>query len=295
MRVIKHIALFCLLLLAALPGHAQYKNVEKALDYYRTKKLDSARVFIDSATVNQQTSKDYETWMLRGYIYKDLYKTKETHNTSSPYRETAVQALKMALALDTIKGNPKKANILQSLKYQASTYHNDIAKTLDTLNYLQSIKNAGKYKELTKFLDPGFNEKNYDYEIYLIIGSMFEKEYEKNDSKNALDLAKVYLFKAYEIKDSTLSVNKNIGFLYYNQAVSIIKKMDYDIPLDQLPVYQDQSIKLAQQALSYCLKGHKIDPKDKALLEALAGIYYLLNDNEKHNYYKKLLEELNKQ
>ena len=295
MRAIKHITLFCLLLLAAMPSFAQYKNLEKALDYYRAKKLDSARVFIDSAATNPQTSRDYKTWMIRGYVYKDLYKTKETYNTSSPSREIAVQSLKMAITLDTANQNEQKAGVLQSIKYQASTYHNDIAKTLDTTNYEQSLKNANKYKELTKYLDPTFDEKAYDYEIYLILGSMFEKEYEKTDSKNLLDLAKVYLFKAHEIKANTLSINKNIGLLYYNQAVSIIKKMDYDIPLDQLPIYQEQSIKLGQQALSYCLKAHDIEPKDRAVVEALAGIYYLLNDNDKHNEFKKKLEELNKQ
>jgi hypothetical protein len=66
--------------------------------------------------------------------------------------------------------------------------------------------------------------------------------------------------------------------------------MDYDIPLDQLPVYQDQSIKLARQAEPYCLKAHELDPNDKAVIEALAGIYYLLNETEKHNEYKKKLE-----
>jgi hypothetical protein len=293
MRAKKHI-LFCLLLLAALPGLAQYRNIQKALDLYKERKLDSARIYIDSAIVNPTTSKEYDTWMVRGFIYKDLYKAKEAQNPSSPLRETAVSSLRMALLLDSANKNPQKEGVLKSLKYQASTYHNDIAKTLDTVNYPTSLKNAGKYKELNKYLDPSFNDKSYDYDIYLILGSMFEKEYERSDSKNLLDLAKVYLFKAYEINNNSFSVNKNIGFLYYNQAVSIIKKMDYDIPLDQLPVYQDQSVKLGQQSLSYCLKAHEIDPKDKAVVEALAGIYYLLNDNEKHNEYKKKLEELNK-
>ena len=294
MRAIKHITLFCLLLLAVLPGHAQYKKFEKAIEYFQAKKLDSAKVLIDSIVVNPETNSEYKAWMVRGFVYKELYKQKETHNYSSPLRETAIESYNKALVLmDT--GSKEKTSIYQSIRYIAASYHNDIAKTLDTVNYEQSLKNAKKYKELTKFLDPTFDEKNYDYEIFLILGSMFEKEYEKSDSKNALDLAKVYLFKAYEIKNGTFSVNKNIGFLYYNQAVSIIKKMDYDIPLDQLPVYQDQSIKLGQQALSYCLKAHEIEPKDSAVVEALAGIYYLLNDNEKHNEYKKKLEELNRQ
>lgn len=294
MRAIKHIALFCLLLVAALPAHAQFAKFDKAYEYFQAKKLDSARALIDSVVMHPQTNGEYRSWMLRGFIYKELYKQKETHDHSSPLRETAVESYNKSLILMDSSAK-EKSSVLQSLKWIGASYHNDIAKTLDTLNYEQSLRNAKKYKDIAKFLDPKFDEKGYDYEIFLIVGSMFEKEYERNDSKSLLDLAKVYLFKAYEIRSNTFSVNKNIGFLYYNQAVSIIKKMDYDIPLDQLPVYQDQSVKLGQQALSYCLKAHEIEPKDKAVVEALAGIYYLLNDNEKHNEYKKKLEELNKQ
>lgn len=293
MRAIKHIALFCLLLLAVSPGFAQYRNTDKALDYYKEKKLDSARIFIDSAVIHPQTKNSYETWMIHAFIYKDLYKVKESNNVESPLREIAVQSMKKALALDSANKNPQKEGILKSIKYQASMYHNDVIKTIDTLRYQKSLMNADKYVELMKYLDPGFHDKSYYYEVYLSIGSMFENAYEKGESKNSFDFAKVYLFKAYEINKNAFSVNKNIGFLYYNQAVNIIKRMDYDIPLDQLPIYQDQSVKLALQALSYCLKAHEIEPKDRAVLEALAGIYYLLNENEKHNEFKKKIQDLN--
>jgi hypothetical protein len=142
-----------------------------------------------------------------------------------------------------------------------------------------------------KLIDLAFNEKKYNYEVYSTIGSMFEKWYEKTSSKNILDMAKTYLLKAFEIIDSTAFINKNLGVLYYNQAVDIIKKMDYDVPLDQLPVYQDKSIKLGQQALPYLLKAHQIDAKDCSVIEGLMGIYYLLNDTEKYNEYKRKFEE----
>lgn len=291
MRAVKHI-LFAMLLLAALTGFAQLKNLNKANNLFLEKKIDSARVFIDSAAVNPETSNEYFTWLLRGFIYKELYKTKESQNPASPLRDQSVEYLKKADALltDTAARAKYQESVRKSLKYIAAQYHNDIAKTLDTLHYEQSLKNAEKYKDISKYLDPNFDDKAYEYDIDLIIGTMFEKVYEQNDSKTSLDLAKVYLFKAHELKPGTFSVNKNIGFLYYNQAVTIIKKMDYDIPLDQLPVYQDQSIKLARQAEPYCLKAHELDPNDKAVIEALAGIYYLLNETEKHNEYKKKLE-----
>jgi len=295
MRAFKHISFVFLMLLAAGKGFAQYSNLEKAMDLYREKKLDSARIFIDSAAVHPQTEDDYQIWMVRGFIYKDLYKAKEGSNPASILRELAVEYFHKALDLDTGNVNPQKEGILKSFKYLASTYHNDINKTLDTVSYEISLSNAGKFVSITKFLDPTFNEKNYNFEVNLTLGSMFEKEYERGNSKASLDRAKVYLFKAHDLDSSSFLVNKNLGLLYYNQAVEIINKMDVDVPLDELPIYQDRSVKLGRQALSYCLKAHASKPDDKVVVEALAGIYYLLNETEKHNEFKKKLEELNKQ
>jgi hypothetical protein len=301
MRGYKNIVLLCLLLLAAVPGFAQMSKLSRVndiyIDYQKTKdakRLDSAKILIDQVVSDPETSKDFIAWTLRGYIYKDLYRTTESQNPASPLRDESVILLKKALALDTANKNTNKEAVIKGLKWIAASYHNDINKTLDTIRYQQSLTNAEKHKQLMKYLDPAFNEKEYDFKVYSTIGSMFQKAYEHSTTKNNLDLAKVYLFKAYDLNNNSESINKNIGVLYYNQAVDIIKKMDYDIPLDELPVYQDKSVKLAQQGLPYFLKAYKLNTTDKATVEALAGIYYLLNDNEKHNEYKKILEELNK-
>jgi len=295
MRALKHISLLFLLLLAGVNGFAQVDNLEKAVELYRDKKLDSARICIDSAAVHPLTRNNYDVWMVRGFIYKELYKTREADKPTSALRDIAVESYKKSLQFDSAAKNPQRDNILNGIKYLAATYHNDINKTLDTINYQVSLNNAASFVALTKFRDPTFNEKTYNYEVYLTVGSMFEKEYERSNSKLTLDLAKVYLFKAHDLDSSSFLVNKNLGLLYYNQAVEIINKMDVDISLEELPVYQDRSVKLGRQALSYCLKAHALKPDDKVVVEALAGIYYLLNETDKHNEFKKKLEALNKQ
>lgn len=295
MKAFKHICLTFLLLLVAGKGFAQVDKFDKALEYYQSKKLDSARICIDSAALHPQTKYMFETWMVRGFIYKDLYRAKEVENVASPLRDVSIESLKRALQLDSLGRNPQKETVIKGYKYVAASYHNDINKTLDTLRYQQSITNAAKYCAATKFIDPSFNERVYNYEVNLTVGSMFEKEYEVSHSKFTLDMSKVYLFKAYDIDSSSFLVNKNLGLLYYNQAVEIINKMDVDVSLEELPIYQDRSVKLGKQALSYCLKAYSIKPTDKVVVEALTGIYYLLNETDKHNEFKKKLEELNKQ
>ena len=284
-----------LLIGAAQTAFAQTTKVNKAIELYAAKKLDSAKVLIDEAVQNPESAKDYNGWMMRGVIYKDLYKATQTNNVASPYRDSATVSFIQSLQLDAENKNPQKELVVKSLNYLASLYHNDINKTLDTVNYQQSLYNAEKHKAIKKIIDPAFNEQKYNYEVYSTVGSMFEKGFEQSMSKTLLDLAKTYLMKAYDINSNTDFINKNIGVLYYNQAVDIIKKMDYDVPLDKLPMYQDQSVAMGKQALPYLIKANEINPTDKAVVEGLAGIYYLLNDSEKYNEYKKKFEEMNKQ
>jgi hypothetical protein len=68
--------------------------------------------------------------------------------------------------------------------------------------------------------------------------------------------------------------------------------MDVDVSLEELPVYQDRSVKLGRQALPYLLKAHGIKPDDAVVIEALMGVYYLLNEMDQYNSYKKKSEEL---
>ena len=296
MRGLKNIGLICVLLIMATQTTiAQANKVNKAVELYTAKKYDSALVVINEATQNPESVKDYNAWMMRGVIYKDLYKTSQINNVVSPYRDSATVSLIQSLQLDTANKNAQKDFVLKTLTYLANLYHNDIVKTLDTVNYQESLINFDKHKAIKKIIDPAFNEQKYNYDVYSSVGSMFEKGFEKTMSKNLLDYANYYLLKAYEINSNTDFINKNIGVLYYNQAVDIIKKMDYDVPLEQLPVYQDQSVKMGQQALPYLIKANQINPSDKSVVEGLAGIYYLLNDSEKYNEYKKKFEEMNKQ
>lgn len=294
MKGLKNISLYVLLILAASSAIAQTDKLAKVYELYTAKKLDSAKVLINEIIKTPESAKDYQAWMMRGFIYKDIYKTNETKDPASQARDSAAVSLIESLQLDTKGENAQKQNVVQSLKYIASMYHNDINKSLDTVSYKQALSNADKHKAIMKIIDPAFNENKYSYEVYSTMGSMFEKWYEQKASKNLLDLAKTYLMKAYELNNNTDFINKNLGVLYYNQAVDIIKKMDYDVPLDQLPVYQDQSIKLGQQALPYLKKANQINPSDKSVIEGLAGIYYLLNDTENYNEYKKKFEEMNR-
>ncbi len=293
MKRFAHIRILILLLIAGVSAMGQMSSYENAVRFQRDKNTDSARIFIDSAALNTETKNLSEVWFLRGYVYKDLSKQKESANPASPFREIAADSYIRAWKLDSLGNSQQHSNLVQSIKYLASQFHNDITKTIDTVNHLQSLKNADRYVQLMKLIEPGFSEKDNYSRIFLSMGSSFEEAYLQKNAKGYFDLAKVYLFKAYDLNPNSFSANKNIGLLYYNNAVRVIEEMDATgTSLERLDVLQNTSISLAKQALPYLLKSFELDPFDKESVEGITGCYYLLNEIEQYNVYKKKLDEL---
>lgn len=283
---------------------AQVAKVELALIQLKEGKLDSAKMNIDAATLADETKTEVQTWMVRGFIYKELYKAREITNYNSPYREEAAKSLLKAHELDVNHLQTKPIN--DQLKFIAAKYNNDASKTLDTLRYQQSITNFEKYIQLQKIIDPNFNPKPKELEFYLALFHPFEEafkakknEYEYIDAANTVKrkfaqhfyLAETYLQKALSVDSLSKSANKNYGLLYYNRGVNLIMNCPFDIDLDKLKMIQDTAEKYFSIAsLPYMLKAHRIDPLDETVIEGIIGIYWNLNDQEKVKYYQKLLK-----
>lgn len=279
-------------MILASTSFAQLEKVQQAYDYVTQGKLDSAQLLIDVAIKDVEAEKDFQSWYIRGFIYKEIYKQKETSNFQSSARDISIESLKKALELDLQK--QQTASILQNLKFLGSKYKNDAIKNMDTLNYELSESLFEKFIATYKVCDPTFVEKTNRIEYYLAISYKFQEAFEQVNTKHTLELSEKYLQKALDIDLNSATANKNYALLYYNMGVNVIKRMDYDVDLEQLYMYQDQATKLFKQAEPYMLKAHSISPNDKTIVEGLQGIYYQLNDNDKSNEYKKKLEELNK-
>lgn len=271
---------------------AQSEKVLRAYDCVTNGKLDSAKTLIDAAITEPESAKDVQAWYVKGFIYKEIYKQRENTNFISPARDVAVEALKKALELDVEK--QETANMMQNLKFLGSKYNNDAIKTMDSVNYQLSLSLFEKYISIYKICDPAFSEKSKRIEYYLALSYKFNVYFDNDTLDKHLAVAKLYLEKVLELDPSSAMANKNYALLYYNMGVNIIKKMDYDVDLEQLYTLQEQATKLFKQAEPFMLKAHEVSPKDKTIVEGLQGIYYQLNDTEKSNEYKKKLDELNK-
>jgi tetratricopeptide (TPR) repeat protein len=88
------------------------------------------------------------------------------------------------------------------------------------------------------------------------------------------------------------SANYNLGILYYNKAANTINGLDYDTPLDVAEKKMDECVDLFLKALPYMQKAYDLNWRRKDVLEGLVGIYYGLNDDEKHEKYKQELAAL---
>ena len=280
------------LFLARLVSFAQQEKLALAYELYNGNKLDSARMLIDEVSNHPETSNDFQAWLIKAYVYKDLYKRNENSKEAGEIRNEAVKSFLKSRDLDVEK--KELSNINQNLKFLASKYFNESRSKIDTIHHLEAQGLSEEFKKINLLVDPNLSFTARDLEFYLALSSVFQVCYDNNASKNCLDYAKVYLQKAIDTDPSSVSAIKNMGILYYNQGVNLIKKMEYDVSLEELSNYQDQSIKLFYQAEPFLLKAFEMSPTDVTVLEGLQGIYFQLSDFDKSNDFKLKLESITK-
>jgi hypothetical protein len=280
------------LLATPLLSNAQFAKVQQAYEQVVAGKIDSAKMNIDEAAIHPDTKNDYNMHVVRGYVYKEIYKQRESNDINSPARKISIESFLKALTYPESESN--KSEILQNAKFIASKFYNDavrLYKDTGMINF--ALDNFEEFKNVSRRVDPAFDAKSFDVKFYLSLSTTYLEAYEATQNKLYNDLEKVYLLKVLDVEPGNFQANKNLGVHYYNLGVEVIKKMDYDVPLEELSNYQDASIKYARQAEPFMLKAHNINIEDRTVIEGLQGIYHLLNDTEKQSVYKKKLEALN--
>lgn len=291
----KTLKISLMLLLMVAFAYAQPQNKNVVVKCLQSGKLDSAVVLVDAMVQHPQTQSDAESWYLRGFVYKEVYKARETSNRKSPARTEAFNSFAKALQLDTSAENQQQNK--QNIKFLASKYYNDAASSLDSVNYLSSVENFEMYKKCMLRIDTNFNSKSEDVKFYVALGSLYSKMLEADRKKNAdfLQAAKDCYNKVLAMDPNNISANYNMGALYYNQAVSLISSADFDIDIVALSDIQDNSISLFKESLPFMEKAYQLDPKRKETIIGLSGIYFSLNEFEKSNEFKKIADELEQQ
>lgn len=291
----KHTAFLILLLYAGIMA-AQLDKLRGAFVHTQSGNLDSAKILIDAASKFPETMGDAQTWYVKGFIYKEIFKKSQPIRRNLAVANEAFEACKKAVELDTTKET--KVNNFGIIKSLTALVNNTFGETLDTVNYKTSIECVDLQKKLVKYLKPKANIDSIGVYYYGIMGSYFQTVYEKNPKKNTkyLRIAEDSYNKVLILDPNNISANYNMGIIYYNQAVSLImNKLDYDFDLATLNDIQDEAVNWFKKSLPYMEKAYQLNPRRKETLIGLSGIYYSLHDNEKSQQFQKLSQDLDKQ
>lgn len=289
--MVRHIAIALLAALTSVLLPAQGDPLVEALRNYQGGDLANARKHIDEAVRGEAHSQNPEAWLVRGFVYKDLFKEMAGAEGSDEVRDEAVGSLYTSIGLDSV--GTYRDNALQAYEYLARTYHNDAAKALNTMEDERARGLFAKYKETMLRVDPDIDLKTREIEFNNALGTLYNKRFneDRNDMK-WFDLAVATFSKVLELDPDNYGANYNMATLYFNQGVLRIRSISAEDDIPSIQQIQEVSRELFQQALPYMLKAHDLNPTRRETLVGLEGIYYSLQDNENSERFRQLFEEL---
>lgn len=296
-----------LLLGAGFNAFAQKDSVTKAALILQDQNIaEDVRVkqaleIIDKAITHPECANDGYSWYVRGFIYKEWYKTFESQNKKSKTRLDAITFLKKGkdlLITDTSSTAMEyKDAIKKTLKYLGSKLWNDASSSLDATNYSIALEDYEKFKECFLAAEPTYNLKPREIDFKNALASVYEKIFRSDLKANLEFFGKTEeLYKQVIVLDTNnRSANYNLAMLYYNYGVDIINNMSVESDIIVIENIQEEAKALFKKALPYALKSYALDPKRKEVLISLQGIYFSLYEFEKSDEFKAKLEKLEKE
>lgn len=285
-----------LLVIVCQRQYAQMDSLIKAQELCNQKQFDKVLPLINKVVLNQETKDDASAWHIRAFVYSKKYDQTGKNNTSTTYLlDSTISSAVRSNKLD--KDNEFRAfnnEFIKNCSAKFKKMSNILAQ--DSLNFYKSEFFYKKYVKATLIINPAFQTKESDIEYYGAVGTIFADLF-NTSGYNAKygDIAKLALLKVLEIDNKNISANINLGILYYNQGVAMVKQSEYDIDLSQLDILQENAKKLFKQSLPFMIKVYELDPKDVQALEGLQGIYNALLDKENEEIIKQKREALKQQ
>ncbi len=280
-----------LLLLLPVIASAQGDPLVKAYEHYRAGEIAEARVFADRAVETADHAQNAEAWLLRGFIYKDLYKAKQPAPEAETDRKEAISSLYKSIGLD--KEGQYRENATQAYEYMSRSYYNDVARALQEMNAEQADEYFQLYIAAVKQLDPQAQLQQREIEFRNALGTVHTKKFNSDRTNTEqFDRAVAAYERALELDPNNYGANYNLATLFYNRGVYNIQRISADDDIPGIQSIQEVSREFFQQALPYMLKAHDMNPSRRETLLGLEGIYYSLQDHESSDKFRQLFEEL---
>ncbi len=278
-------------LLGVMMAMAQSDALVQANRKYQEGDLAGARSLLDGAVNDPAFSKAPEAWVLRGFVYKDLYKQAPQAPDADGLRTEAMNSLFLSTELDTAREFSQSC--LQAYDFLAKTLYNDAARALNELEHEKALALYSRYKEAVLRLDPGRDMRERDIEFNNALGTVYTKRFNQaRDQQHWFDQAVETYMRVLTIDKENYGANYNLATLYYNRGVYNIQRISAENDIPSLQRIQEVSREFFQAALPYMLKAFEMNPKRRETLLGLEGIYYSLQDEAKSEHFRQLYEAL---
>lgn len=282
-----------IVLIAIITRNLPAQNpVARAMDQYKVGNLDDARNSIGEAVADSSFAGDVNTWYLKGFIYKDLYKRNPSADSLYTLRRESAMAFEHLMSMNGSERYHSDAR--QNLRFLATTYYNDAIRLLDRWSFESSKQGFDEFVRTLKLSkDTTISFRAREIEYYMAVASK-NTELHKKDTTHETDHFEraINAFEHVLDMDSTnIKASYNLAVLFYNEAVITINQLDYDaVDIFAFSEIEDRSIDYFKQSLPYMQRTFELDPGNPNAIEGLAGIYFGLRDFAKSNYYKDLLK-----
>lgn len=280
------------LLMLAFSGslRAQDAFVE-ALRKYQSGELNQAKALIDEAVLSPAHAEDPEAWLLRGFVYKDLFKAATSTEAADKARDEALTSLHACMWMDTLA--TYKENATQAYDYLARSCFNEAARSLNEGNEGRAMELFAKYKEAVLRVDPKADLRAREAEFANALGTVYTKRFNQNrDSLQWFEKAAEAFKGVLKIDPENYGSNYNLATLYYNLGVYRIRAIKAEDDIPSIQQIQEAAREYFQQALPYMLKAHDMNPTRRETLLGLEGIYYSLQDEQNSERFRELFELL---
>lgn len=282
-----------LLLIIALPAmalHAQDPLVE-ALRKYQAGDLQGAQVLVDSAVSSAQHAGNAEAWLLRGFVYKDIYKAKSGGIEGDAARDTALASLFRTIAID--KDSTYRDNAVQAYEFLSRSCYNEAAKALAEGNDARAVTLYDSYRESVLLLDPKTDLRAREAEFSNALGTLYTKRFNADRTRTewfekATDTYRGVL----RIDPENYGANYNLATLFYNMGVYRIRALQVEADIITMQQVQEVAREYFQLALPFMLKAHDMNPGRRETVLGLEGIYYSLQDEMNSEKFRQLYEAL---
>ena len=272
------------------PGELTYE----AYEFYTKGEFPKAAEIMDRAVVETEDSINAEAWQLRAVIYWQIFVDIDMRSALSDARVVSLISILKSISLD-----PDKVFFQQSLVLLdrlSNSYYNDAVNATNNLNIDNPKFAENSYLEYKRIKKLSFPDKNFDekdIQFYKAEATSFATAYRKdrNNNKDLFYLTIEALGKVLKIDSNDYGANYNTAIYYYNEGVYQIETINTQTDIAELIIIEKYSSDRFQEAKPYMLKANYIRTREETL-KGLVGIYNVLYDEEKVEYYRSELEKL---